>query len=71
MKNWFYSRIKFKVRFEVVQQLRLFFQWKIDPMIAYIIVNKPSVYWNAEEESQIKTISYHLETIGYCPIVRD
>lgn len=71
MLKWFYSRIKINVSFKVIQQSRFFYQWKADPMIIYVNVNKPARYWSIEEESQVKIISAHLEALGYCPLVRE
>jgi len=71
MLKWLYGLIKLSVSFRVIQQARFFYVWKTDPMIIFVDVNKPARYWNGEEEMQIKTISAHLESLGYCPIVRE
>jgi hypothetical protein len=69
--KWYYEHIKFKVGFRVVQQSRLTYQWKTDPMLVYVDVNKSERYWNGEERAIIETVTTHLAGQGYCAIVRD
>jgi hypothetical protein len=69
--KWYYDHIKFKVNFWVVQQSRFTYQWKTDPMLVYVRVNKPEEYWKNDERDLVERMTEHLAALRYGAIVQD